>query len=778
MRRDVPDSRPIRIALVVLVALVVAYLSVRAVWPDVQRHVPSALRWFGAETDPVTIAIVVGLIAAACALSYGVRRRRRSPGVPLAIVAALVVITIVLGFSSFVRCADDAHAPFFAPLTWTAAMLTGSIDRECPALQPIPVALEIARLTALSALFLSVIGVVVTILQARLDRLRVAFAKSVTVVVGIDDDALSMVSAALSTLDRRGQLALLTTSPDRPSVHEARNQRARVIAVDFNRPDTYTQLRLWRKLDRLYLLSPDPTTNLLRLGVIDKHVAALRDRKRIPLIVRIDDPWQAEAWLSRQSSGPETRWAPDAVGKYEVTARQLLDQILPTRVGRILVCGTSNLTLALCANMVQHHRDRQYYTDPAQPPLPTMTIVGPRAQEYLADHEFRRKQSGDRTAMRIDVIGERASVPVLSGLLDDDPNAAVIFVDSKGSADDDTAIGTRLAARFPSTPVYAWDPQAQVTDARIPLIGRLRSFRLAMDLPAGQAQDAWERAAMLVHERYASEAGHDSPATRPWAELDEFYRGSNRRQVTNALRLVEEYGGHTWTRWGTGEDDLKTADLAGLAPLEQLRRMGFDRDAAMNMAEQEFKSWRSYYKDNGWKYGPIRDDNRKVHNKLVRWKTTAADPGLLDAALKSLATTLIKLRELGYRSHPVWETYRRTGIVTAERRDSVWTWRSTSGETMHAAAGDWEVRDGDGDRWSVRDDIFRSTYEHLDGNRWRRTGLVQARRASAGQQVPTLEGPVIARGGDWVIMGERGELWTMPGDEFGRRYEGPCHESS
>src|ERR1700737_4157240 len=104
-----------------------------------------------------------------------------------------------------------------------------------------------------------------------------------------------------------------------------------------------------------------------------------------------------------------------------------------------------------------------------------------------------------------------------------------------------------------------------------------------------------------------------------------------------------------------------------------------------------------------------------------------------------------------------WDHYRRVGEVTAVQRDRAWTWTSDSGNTMHAEAGDWEVTDADQPSWSVRDDIFRSTYEHTDGNRWRQTGFVQARPARRGETIQTLEGRVVAPAGGWVMKGRRGE---------------------
>jgi hypothetical protein len=229
---------------------------------------------------------------------------------------------------------------------------------------------------------------------------------------------------------------------------------------------------------------------------------------------------------------------------------------------------------------------------------------------------------------------------------------AVILVDADGTAGSavDTTTGTRLAARFPATPIYAWDPDAEVTADRLSIVGRLSTYRLSMDMPRGQAQDDWERAARLIHDRYAAEVGHRSAASLPWADLDEFYRESNRRQVRNALWMVEKVGGHTWNVWD-GKSAVSITNMRGREPLEQLLLMGFERDAAIAMARKEHEDWCRYYETRGWRHGEPRDDARKIHDKLVAWNE--ADDDLRNRALNSLATTLIRLRELGYRSRPV-----------------------------------------------------------------------------------------------------------------------------
>ncbi|WP_319431830.1 RyR domain-containing protein [Mycobacterium sp. RTGN5] len=577
-------------------------------------------------------------------------------GAPVAVVAALLLITTVLGFASYWRCFDDDNPKLFTPLIWTAGLVKGGTgDHElaegavCPL--PAPIALDLARLTATAAIFLSVIGIATALFQSRMDRLRISLARSVTAVVDIDDDAASVVGAVRATLDRRSTLVVITASPARECVRDARGMGARIATVDFAKPEALTALPLWRKLDKLYLLSPDPSANVRRLALITERLAAVRGKQRIPLIVRIDDPWQAAAWRAQHFGGAETRWAADTVGKYEVTARRLLDDILgPVAIERILVCGASQLTLALCAEMVQRQLEWDYYSAPDRRPLPPLTLVAESAEEFKEDHLYAHRHLGPSADHReLAAMAKSPSVPLLISLIDAAPTStAVILVDDPHV---EASTGTRLAARYPTTPIYAWHPDAQPTDDRTPLVGQLYIYQLSMHMPEGKAHDTWERAARLIHDRYVADIQISSAATLPWDQLSEFYRGSNRRQVQNALWMVETIGGHTWNTFGHAPDSvLPTAKLRDLAPLERLQVMGFEEDTAIAMARSEHEDWCRYYRRAGWKYGPVRDDANKIHNKLVEWDTVTADPNLLSTALASLADTLSKLRELGYMS--------------------------------------------------------------------------------------------------------------------------------
>ncbi|MGA9613474.1 MAG: hypothetical protein WBS15_18425 [Mycobacterium sp.] len=781
MQRTAGPSRSLQIPLLAVALVLLGWLGLLAARPSAAQWLPKWLAWYGEPGSFATLAIALTLIVALCVSSFRSHHARRSRNVPAVVVAGLVATSVALGLSSYWHCHDSTHPAFFQPLIWTVSLVKGGVNdftlnkQICPS--PTPEALWVGRLTALGAIFTGLAGVVIALFRSQADRVRASLANSVTAVIGIDDETRSMISAIASTLDRSSTLVLVSGGPDEPGVTETRIHGGRVISVDFNAADSLKSLSVWRNLERLYLMAADPPTNQSRLDSITRALAEVGHRQRLPLTVRIDDPWQAEAWRAEQLGGSDTRWAADAVGKYEVTARWLLENIIATTtVEHVFVCGTSELTLALCAEMTRRKLERDYYSEPGETALPALHLVGEDAEEYLRDHEFHRQQVGFAAAgPTIDATPQPPTVSVLLRLIAEREGSsnAVIFVDDKVRGPlNSRSTGTRLAARFPTMPIHIWDTDAQMAQDPLPVVGRLRTYRLALDVPEGQAQDVWERAAKLIHQRYVADIGPQPtppPARLPWAELDDFYRESNRRQVRNTLWMVEQIAEHTWNTWGDPPKPLSVHDMAGLTALQKLERMGFDHDSAMKMAKAEHEDWCRYYRRNHWKHGAVRNDKDQIHDKLVDWPVLEADDDMLNSALTSLAATLWSLRQLGYRSRPVWKRFSRIGTVTAQQRSTPWTWTSHSGQTMRANAGDWQVR-ADRDAWSVRNGIFQASYERVDGDQWRRRGTVSARPAQPGETVETLEGPTAAGDGDWVVRGSDGEEWPVPAQEFAERY--------
>jgi len=791
--------------LAVALWIVVGYVALVAAWPGIHT-----LGWFGHVQEPgatLTVTIVAGLAATVCVLSYRHQVKERPGAFPVVTIVVLLAISAVLGFASYARCVDNAHPPVFTALLGAAGTIKGNTGElmlehgSCPS--PVPVALQLARISGMAMIFLGLISGAVTLLTSQLDRARIRSARRVTAIVDLDDDCRPLVSDVAAALAKRSRLALIVGSaplrttfasmsaraalatPLVAGAAELRRQGAHIIGVDLNQVDALKALPIWTKLDGLYLLSSSPSANLLRLKTINQRIPP-DSKRRLPLIVRIDDPWQAEAWRIQQLGQSDTRWAVAAVGVYELTAARIVDKIIGGQTRTLIVCGTSPLALALCANLVRQRLERGYYTAPDSPPLPGLTIVAPDAEEFLQDHETHQQHLGlPPTNEWLTAVRGTPSMSTLAPLITDAVDGgicrAAVILTMAGPTVADGLLATRLASRFPAMPVFTLDPkQPAATGADLaPIIGQLQTFWPTLATDSYQAHDVFERAAMLIHERYRQKTGFLSEADKPWPELNEFYRGSNRRLVRNAFAIVEQVAEHSWDSFGALPDsptpiDPSIADKVERA-VARLRALGFERDAAMAMAQAEHESWWNYLRQWGWRPAPAgqidRDEQKKTRPDLIAWSKVVEDGDALGRALTNLADTLDTLRQLGYRSRPQWQPYRRTGEVTAEQRHEPWSWTTESGHTMNAAAGDWEVRDEGGRSWSVRDDIFRATYEYAGGHSYRRTGFVHAREARDGETILTLEGPITAHESEWVLRGDHHDKWVVPGEKFTQRYE-------
>ncbi|WP_445168504.1 hypothetical protein ACTXG7_03690 [Mycolicibacterium sp. Dal123E01] len=706
------------------------------------------------------------------------------------VIAAMAASVVVLGMSAYWRCHGDQTA-FFAPLTWTLTLFVGNVEKITAngVCAEMPIALEIARLFAIATTLTAALAAALTLFRSQVDRIAIRRARSLTVVVGIDAETVSMVRAIARTLNPAAALVVLTNNVESDAAHTAQALGARLRTVKLTEPDALSRLPLWKRLDRLYLLSADPVENLKRFNIIDAEVTkANRTRRPLPLTVRIDDPWQAEVWRRSFLMTAERGWVADAVGRYEVTAAKLVRHMTTQRrpapglnpPKTVVLCGLYPLTYAMASELAQLQREQQLYEKPDIVRPSRVVIFAKDAQSFVDDHRIRQGYvAPDGTLLPVAAHDEEPSVDVITKYLRAaDPASHAIVLGDPAMA----AQATRLASRFPELRVYAASATSKsLVDFSI--VGHLYSFPIDMELTAGAPQDVWERAAELIHELYCSGTPRNTPATRPWQNLHPFIKQSNRRQLANALWMVESLANRTWNILEQpGPADPLPEHFMAMDPLEQLKILGFDDTTVATMVEAEHEDWRKYYESQGWTYNKHRDDARQRHDRLLPWREyVKRHPEDVHKSRKSLATTLINLRTLGYRSEPKtappqWRQYRRHGEVTAEKRDSGWTWKTRKGEIMNANPGDWAVTDDQGNERSVAPAIFESTHQPVGPRRYQRTGTVFARQATQQEVIETLEGNTAANKGDWIVKGANGEMWPVPNEQFLNSYEGPFDE--
>ena len=722
---------------------------------------------------PVALQLALG---AAAFGAYYLPRRNETRSFSLLVTGGLGISTIVLGVFGAWNCTSN-ESPFFAPLAIALALLLGnapSFTGACENL-PLPLALQAGRLFGPLLLVITALGIAATLFRAQLDRLVVRFSRSLVVVVGLNEEALPLVRRLATDLPRRTVLTVLVTG-ESPLVRLTRQIGARVVVCDLDDPRALRVLVLRKhrfKVQALYLVSADVSANLswarrFRDIADTSQISSTEPPPRIT--ARIDDPWQAEYWRRTNAYRTPTggrsesvRWVSDALSVHEVTAALLVGHVQSHQHDRLAVVGGSPLALAICAELAQRQREGSVLASQARPSFAELVLVGPGASELRAQHQIRQERFGNPAeAAAISVASIEATETDLASLLESDAAPAVIFTDDSGPTRGDGPSPTLLAARHPTWTIYVFDSTTRGLVPR-PIMERLFPFGLTIEPPEGAAVDSWERAARVVHNAYLNSLGdqRDStkPAQRPWAELPPLYRASNVRLVTATLAGAESVG----RTWGPIPADRADAATTGVPP-DQLREM----------ARLEHESWRRFYLEQGWTYGPRRDDARQVHNALLPWDQLSAE--YRDRALGNVRDALSTLYVLGYRSWTApldrcWVPVARRGEVHATVLESDWRWQTRSGEWLQARAGDYQVRNGSGEAWSVDREIFTRSYEHVAGDRWRRTGEVFAQPALPGELVISLEGPDTAGEGDWLIRGAAGEQWLTSADHFAENYE-------
>ena len=123
----------------------------------------------------------------------------------------------------------------------------------------------------------------------------------------------------------------------------------------------------------------------------------------------------------------------------------------------------------------------------------------------------------------------------------------------------------------------------------------------SIDMIEGRRTDTLAR---TIHEKYRAELKKESPADVGWHYLDETLKDSNRAQADHIPVKLRAVG----IPWKEAVEDAKSGHLDRMLEthVELLGRMEHNRWIAERLL-------------NGWRYGPVRDDKRKLHPHLVSW---------------------------------------------------------------------------------------------------------------------------------------------------------------
>ncbi len=118
--------------------------------------------------------------------------------------------------------------------------------------------------------------------------------------------------------------------------------------------------------------------------------------------------------------------------------------------------------------------------------------------------------------------------------------------------------------------------------------------------------------ARRIHERYLRAmlaAGHargETPALVGWEDLPEEYREASRAQARDIVAKMRSIG-------------------RSVVPAEQGQPLRLTEEELDRLARAEHERWAEQRRSQGWSYGPVRDDEARLHPMLVPYDDLPQD---------------------------------------------------------------------------------------------------------------------------------------------------------
>jgi hypothetical protein len=736
--------------------------------------------------------VTLWLVALLC---YWWPRRLQPQTAGLAIVVVMTVVGGVLTSASLTPCRSGQTGGIVAG--WVLDLYVGNPPSfpQGACSTPLPLAYQFGSPISLGATLTGALAAATVLWQQPLGRLRARMVRDATVLTGLDTLTMPLLQRLAQTR-RRGSIVVIEPDGSHPMLAEARATGARVMIADPTSPRVLLPVLAGARgcaLSYLYALRQDVAENEAILAAAGGILRRYRpDPERQPhLVARIDDPRHADHWRGRHG-GMSSLWFEDALSPQESTACALVNQVLCAGTRHVLLCGDSTLALAILLELARRSWERRELAQAAaagRAAHPDTAGLGEDGRQVLAPHPVQRVVLLDRRADDLrreyratsphSVVAAAPDVHAEPGpwrerllaMLDDMSAAeanetAVVVADAR--TEDAMHEAGRVARLHPGIPLFVLTSDGSgMSDA---IFARLQPFRRALLVDGEAPEDTWTRVARHWHEcfRLSHPAVPGDPRTltgRPWADLDEFIRQDNILQLRSVMTAVVARG----RRW---------VPARAVPPGSFIELNDHDVE---EIARAEHTRWYQRRLAAGWSAdggrhgaGAGRAGRALVNSRVVPWDDLPA--GERRRATEYLRTQLAQLEDVGFMpivpegGPPGAAEFQRIGTVQARRLQAPRPWTRLSGDELHGAAGDWRVVDNSGDERTVRDLEFLDSHKSLGGGLWRRTGTFGAWQVSENLVLRTMEGRAVARPGDWVVEGPRGQRWPVTDAQFRRTY--------
>jgi RyR domain/TrkA-N domain len=489
---------------------------------------------------------------------------------------------------------------------------------------PYPVTLGVARILAPAGTFLAAVGTLGLLLGEQWRRLRAATATRHAIVAG--DGPVALELAGRLHAERR-QVVLVSSSD--ATLTQARRGGLLEVRGDPADPGTLRAAGVARARE-LYACAALGTVNAAIALRARDEVRAAR-RRPLAAYAMVRDVELGVALRARRIGvAGDSRLRLDFFDVEDIAARKLFDAypLTPGGHSSVVIVGFGQLGRAILREIA-----RRYQPVPGALPIDVAIrhATAATVREVIAAFP----------AIASSCSVSYGTEPELAAT-----GEYTVFVCVDGDDDalrEGLAMAHSLASRRGHVVVCMREssPFAGVLAARSGLVddvmGRLSVFGVIEEacVPANIRDDFTEQLARSIHSAYVAmeTAKGETPETNPsmvrWEQLSEDLRQSNIAQAADIGVKMDAIGA------------IVVPESAG-APAFSFTDQEIER-----LARMEHERWLKEKIADGWKYGEVRDDERKIHPDLKDWAGLSdAERGKDRNAVRTLPATL---HDAGYQ---------------------------------------------------------------------------------------------------------------------------------
>lgn len=748
-------------------------------------------------TAPSSLAAALGYLLLLAALVMAVLVRSRDPrrgGLVnshlLTVSGVIAVIAATLGAFAYAGCEPDLPVLWHA--YWVLELFVGFVidpatAQTCPVFPSL--AIQIARLLALTALFGGGAAAFTLALRGRFSQGRLAWDPAARYFVGVDEQSFPLLAGEVTDKSRRGRVYVVSPEANSQVIATARSLGA--VYVDGLGDDPQILQRALRRpwfsgrhnvvgLSQFACLSSDTDANLALFRELAKLLSdSLNERgageERLAITIRIDEVHRAECWWRQHAqaiSFGHSAYTVDIVGLYDSTARHIVNSIRTDVLGRpaIVVDGDNSMALALVKQLAREASWGSLLRDLTEETelKPLVVLTGEWADEVERDA---------RSLWDLDALELRAVTGIAAWQVDRDGlGADCVFAVLSDTGSDGYLHGERTAERLRARRVWvirpigsslSWTPRvyAEMTDR--PAESQCEVVRIQPLAIAESREDrlsTWELAAWHVAQLY------EPHNTTLRAKPTQASIHDNLRAVLNVGSLARQQG----LTWGPAHRTWR----GGLCCRAGKVGDGHDPDCLFDrLCAQEHAAWRRQRESEGWTYGPTKLDPPVSQSPLIVDWADLSEPGKASGiatrygTYRTVEDVLEVLRVLGLS--PWWLVSRTGAVQSAIRLDREIAVPSSRG-TQRGKVGDWLLRDGI-EEWVVNHEGFARHYDvgasdSREYNNVSRVGVsLLARPAMVDESIESYGASMKAQDGDWIAR-DAGVQWLIPGPAFERSY--------